>query len=100
MRLEINNVVFLAAINNDNQLIRQALIELAENTRQEPGCIHFNFYQYQENVKKFILFEQFRDQVAMEQHLDADYSKLFFSKNLLTVESIHALDNVSKLISI
>ena len=42
--------------------------ELAEATRQEPGCIHYIPVQNNEDPRNFIFYEQYTDQAALEEH--------------------------------
>jgi quinol monooxygenase YgiN len=42
--------------------------ELAEATRQEPGCIHYIPVQGSEDPRTFLFYEQYADQGAFEEH--------------------------------
>jgi len=42
--------------------------ELAEATRQEPGCVHYIPVQDPENPRNVMFYEQYVDQAAFEAH--------------------------------
>jgi quinol monooxygenase YgiN len=42
--------------------------ELAEATRQEPGCIHYIPVQSNDDPRDFIFYEQYTDEAALEAH--------------------------------
>lgn len=54
---------------------RAATIENARNSAQEPGCARFDFLQLKDDPTRFILWEVYHDQEAVEQHkLTAHYA--------------------------
>ncbi len=42
--------------------------ELADETRKEPGCIHYIPVQDPEDPRSLLFYEQYRDQAAFEAH--------------------------------
>jgi len=42
--------------------------ELAEATRQEPGCIHYIPVQSREDPRRFMFYEQYADEAALGAH--------------------------------
>ena len=42
--------------------------ELAEATRQEPGCIHYIPTRSNEDPRDFLLYEEYDDQAALDAH--------------------------------
>ncbi len=92
MTQNIINIVNLTAINDDVELLKQALIELSDKTKDEPGCISFKFYQYKNNLKNIILIENFQDNAAMQEHLKANHTLDFFNKNLISVNTIETIN--------
>ena len=42
--------------------------ELAEATRQEPGCIHYIAVQSREDPRRFMFYEQYADEAALGAH--------------------------------
>ena len=45
------------------------------NSRAEPGCVLFMANRSLENPRKFVLYEQFRDEAAFQAHLATDSFK-------------------------
>ena len=71
-------------------LIEQ-LKELQEQTRKELGCEYFTFYQQEQQLDTFILYEQFKDQAALDAHLTLPHTQVFFSHSLVSVSQITPL---------
>ncbi|MBW3518773.1 putative quinol monooxygenase [Flavobacterium sp. NKUCC04_CG] len=68
--------------------VLEASKDLVAQTRQEPGCIFYNFYQSTENPSDFIFYEKFQNQEAIQKHNETDYVKKF----LLTVKESSQID--------
>lgn len=41
---------------------------LQENSRKEPGCLLYIGHQSTENPRKFLFYEQYKDQAAFDAH--------------------------------
>jgi quinol monooxygenase YgiN len=50
---------------------------LQENSRQEPGCLMYVGHQSTENTRKFLFYEQYKDQAALDAHRAAPYFKQY-----------------------
>jgi quinol monooxygenase YgiN len=94
MTNNIRNIVNLTSKIDNIELIKTALIELAEETKNEPGCISFKFYQYQHDTLKIILIEDFLNHDAMQKHLKNKHTQDFFKKDIVNVDSIDAINTV------
>jgi quinol monooxygenase YgiN len=55
---------------------------LQEHSRREPGCLMFVGHQSTENPRKFLFYEQYRDQAALVAHRDALYYKQYVQDGL------------------
>lgn len=53
--------------------VEALLREMAALTRHEPGCITYIAQRSREQPRKYLLYEQYRDQAALEAHSTADY---------------------------
>ena len=71
-------------------LIEQ-LKELQSHTRKELGCESFTFYQHEQQLDTFILYEQFKDQASLDTHLAMPHTQAFFSHSLVSVSQITPL---------
>jgi quinol monooxygenase YgiN/phenylpyruvate tautomerase PptA (4-oxalocrotonate tautomerase family) len=59
---------------------RQALLELATNAREEPGCLNFDALQCADPDFCFMLHETWADETARKAYLDQDYYWRFAKK--------------------
>jgi quinol monooxygenase YgiN len=50
---------------------------LQEHSRKEPGCLMYVGHQSTENPRKFLFYEQYRDQAALDAHRNAPYFKQY-----------------------
>ncbi len=50
---------------------------LQDHSRQEPGCLMYAGHQSTENPRKFLFYEQYRDQAALDAHRAAPYFKQY-----------------------
>ena len=52
---------------NDDEAVA-IMRELAEASRGEPGCVHYIPVQDPENRRSFLIYEQYDDTAAFEEH--------------------------------
>jgi len=50
---------------------------LQQHTREEPGCLMYVGHQSTENPRKFLFYEQYKDQAALDAHRNAPYFKQY-----------------------
>jgi (4S)-4-hydroxy-5-phosphonooxypentane-2,3-dione isomerase len=65
---------WLAKEGKDDE-IAAVLKTAVMNSRAEPGCVLFMANRSVENPRKFVLYEQFRDEAAFQAHLATDSFK-------------------------
>lgn len=53
---------------------------IIEKSRAEEGCISYTLYQDPSDATKFIFFEQWKDQAAIDYHFSTDHFKLAGSR--------------------
>jgi quinol monooxygenase YgiN len=70
--------------------LRTALQHLEAETRREPGCHEFGFYQSLSAPEEFILLEHFADAAALQAHLALPHTLAFFERQL--VDTVRAFD--------
>jgi (4S)-4-hydroxy-5-phosphonooxypentane-2,3-dione isomerase len=61
------------------QLFRQ----LADVSRKEPGCAMFSVHRGNDNPSQFFIYEQYRDQAALDSHRDQPHYKNIARGSLL-----------------
>lgn len=77
----VKNVTFYIKSESINEFI-QATIENRDNSRKEEGIVCFDFLQCKDEPNKFLLYEGYKSEEAMEEHLETEH----FKKWIDTVE--------------
>ncbi|AJA47038.1 hypothetical protein CPAST_c09380 [Clostridium pasteurianum DSM 525 = ATCC 6013] len=77
----VKNVTFYIKSENIKEFI-EATIENRDNSRKEEGIVHFDFLQCKDEPNKFLLYEGYKSEEAMEDHLETEH----FKKWIDTVE--------------
>ena len=49
-----------------------SMLKVAQATKQEPGCIRYDFYADLEDPQHFIIFEEWESLEALQAHLSPD----------------------------
>ena len=70
------NVHIEAAAGQEDKLAEQ-LRALVAPTRSEPGCLAYELHRDTQNPAKFMFYERFRSQAALDEHLASTYFKKF-----------------------
>jgi quinol monooxygenase YgiN len=60
----------------EEELIERIKAQL-KATRQEPGCINIDLHQHCEKSNCFVVYENFTDQAAFDEHLKGPHTKEF-----------------------
>lgn len=55
---------------------------LQENSRREAGCLMFVGHQSQENPRKFLFYEQYKDRAALDAHRATPHFKQYVQGGL------------------
>ena len=50
---------------------------MQEHSRKEPGCLMYIGHQSSEDPRKFMFYEQYKDQAALDAHRSAPYFKQY-----------------------
>ncbi|MFT8315035.1 MAG: putative quinol monooxygenase [Clostridium sp.] len=77
----IKNVTFYIKPEHIEEFI-EATIENRDNSRKEKGVDCFDFLQCKDEPNKFLLYEGYKSEEAMEEHLETEH----FKKWINTVE--------------
>jgi (4S)-4-hydroxy-5-phosphonooxypentane-2,3-dione isomerase len=67
-------VTYVAQEGREAELAAR-LREMTGHTRQEPGCRVYIAHQSQQDPRKFVLYEQYDDEAALDAHRTSDYFK-------------------------
>jgi quinol monooxygenase YgiN len=61
---------------------KQYIRLLEEHSRKEPGCVQYVGHQSLEDPRRFLFYEVYRDQTALEAHRHAPYFKQYVNGGL------------------
>ena len=91
MDKNLNEITIVVPINAKPEFrneVREKLLELAALTNQEAGNICYRLHQAEGDQNQFVIYEQWKDQSALDFHMNQDYLKNFLteSKTLLAEE--------------
>lgn len=70
------NVVITAAPGTGAELAKH-FAALAESSRKEPGCVNYFLHTDPADPHKIMLYEAFRDQAALDEHIAAPHHQSF-----------------------
>jgi quinol monooxygenase YgiN len=72
------------------QAVKRALEALVEPTRKEQGCICYNLHQSTDDKAKFVFYEQWASQAALDKHMQTDHFKAMQTTTEGKLEGIKA----------
>jgi quinol monooxygenase YgiN len=64
---------------------REYIRILQEHSRREPGCLMYIGHQSTENPRKFLFYEQYRDEAALQAHRNSAHFKQYVIGGLDTI---------------
>jgi quinol monooxygenase YgiN len=56
--------------------------KLEESSRQEPGCLMYIVHRHRTDSRRFFIYEQYRDDAALQAHRDSPHFQTFAVKAL------------------
>lgn len=59
--------------------------ELASESRKEPGCLMFLAHQHRTDPARFLVYEQFKDEAALEAHRATPHFTKYVKGELIKV---------------
>jgi (4S)-4-hydroxy-5-phosphonooxypentane-2,3-dione isomerase len=59
--------------------------ELAVESRKEPGCVLFTPHQHKAEPARFLIYEQFKDDAALDAHRAAPHFQKYVKQELVNV---------------
>lgn len=87
--MTIAKIAYLQAQPGQADTLKSALLTLEIQTRAEPGCLAFRFYQSLSAPAEFVLLEHFASPAAFDLHLQADHTRAFFAQGLVASVQAH-----------
>jgi len=59
--------------------------KLQEETRREPGCISYIVQRSRENPRHYLIYEQYKDQAALDAHRGSEHFKQYATNGFYRV---------------
>ena len=75
MKEQITIVVPIRAKDEKIEEVRCRLIEMVALTRKEAGNINYTLHEEIGNPGSFVIYENWKDQAALDLHMNQDYLK-------------------------
>jgi quinol monooxygenase YgiN len=69
--------VHMDAVAGREQELEKELHALLDPTRNEPGCLAYEVHRDPERPGKFMFYEKFQNQAALDAHLDSPHFRKF-----------------------
>ena len=60
--------------------LKAALIPVVAASRQEPGCINYDLHEDEADAERFVIYENWRDQAALDRHFEQPHSVALAAK--------------------
>ena len=74
--------VHLTMQSGHDEEITQTFHKLQAATRQEPGCIMYVVQRSRQNSNRFLVYEQYKDEAALQAHRDSQHFKQFATEGV------------------
>ena len=94
----VSFIVRLTFSPEDRAEIAHALSALATASRQEPGCVSYIPHQLQEDPNTVVIYEQYRDESALEAHRESAHFKKYAIEGLYQKMRDRSLENLIALV--
>ena len=79
--LKVDMVVKPGTEEKCTELIRK----LHEHSRKEPGCVQYAGHQSMEDPRRFMFYEVYKDQAALDAHRNSPHFKQYVNGGLDTI---------------
>ena len=77
-------VTWMAKAGHDAD-VAPILAKLTEEARKEPGCLMFQPHRHKTEPRRFFIYEQYKDDAALEAHRATPHFLLYARKELSKV---------------
>ncbi len=65
--------------------VERLFSKLTAETRKEQGCLMFVVHRHKDDPRRFFIYEQYRDEAALESHRTTPHFLQFARKELLPI---------------
>jgi quinol monooxygenase YgiN len=77
-------VTWMANPGHEND-VADIFAKLQAASRQEPGCLMYIVHRHQTDPRHFFIYEQYRDQTALEAHRNSPHFQEYAIKGLANI---------------
>ena len=74
-------VTWMAKAGRENE-VAEVFSKLSEESRKEPGCLMYQAHRHRTEPRRFFIYEQYKDDAAMEAHRGSPYFLQYVKKEL------------------
>ena len=74
-------VTWMAKIGRESD-VTAIFDKLATESRKEPGCLMYQVHKHKTDSRRFFIYEQYKDDAALEAHRTASHFLQFAKKDL------------------
>jgi quinol monooxygenase YgiN len=74
-------VIWMAKAGREAE-VAQLLARMTEESRKEPGCVMYQVHRHKTEPRRFFIYEQYKDDAALEAHRAASYFLQYARKDL------------------
>ena len=68
MRTGLTVIAYITAKAGHQDRVREALLDLVAQTRNEKGCVNYDLHQSQENTNEFAIYENWNEATDLDAH--------------------------------
>ena len=73
-------VTFIAKDDETSiEKMKELLTAMVKPSKEEDGCIFYEIFQYENNPRKFMAYESWRDEAALDGHKTSDHYAVYKS---------------------
>ncbi len=77
---QISIKAIIRAKAGKEDIVKQELLSLLDQTRAEKGCLNYDLHQCDTDGTEFLFYENWEDQECFDKHLQTDHVTSFLSK--------------------
>ena len=77
-------VTWTANPGHENE-VAEIFTKLQTASRQEPGCLMYTVHRHKTDPRHFFIYEQYRDQAALEAHRNSPHFQEYAVKGLASI---------------
>jgi len=74
-------VTWMAKTGHENEVL-SVFTKLTEESRKEPGCVMYLVHRHKTDPRKFLVYEQYKDDAALEAHRTSPHFLQYAKKEL------------------